>query len=119
MQMVVSPFYQLLGMRPLNCILFVQTFGHDRDMTNACQNVHNVQVYLPLNVYNVQVYLRLAAVDFAVESVPTRAGAEQIPALEDGDEVVMANESGGIQAYLREHKVGCLFIPTASMPKRG
>jgi hypothetical protein len=63
----------------------------------------------------VQVYLRLAAVNFAVESVPTRAGAEQIPALEDDDEVVMANECGGIQAYLREHKVGCLLILTASM----
>jgi hypothetical protein len=66
---------------------------------------------------NVQVYLRLAAVDFAVESVPTRAGAEQIPALEDGDDVVMANESGGIQAYLREHKVGCLLILTAACQK--
>lgn len=50
-------------------------------------------------------YLRLAAVDFRVEDVPARVGAEQIPALEDGDEVVMANESGGIPAYLRETKV--------------
>jgi hypothetical protein len=95
----------LLGKPHLNLAAFSSSyFGYD----HACQNV-----------YNVQVYLCLAAVDFAVESVPTRAGAEQISALEDDDEVVMANESGGIQAYLREHKVGCLLIFPASMPKRG